>query len=301
MHLQAHALKKSTVGGYSTGAHDYLCFCCLHQLPLEPTPQTLSRYIAYTSLSIGSGPKYLTGVCHFLHDFYPDFDFNCFSPLVQATIRGSKKTRADPVHRKQPLRISHISAFLDTARRTQDYDDLLFITIMSCCFYGCHHSGELVLKSKKNVDWQKIIKHSSLHFSGGYAGYRLPYHKTDPFYRGTDILFSSQDVADPVAFSKNLLKLGMRFMAPADLFLFAKMAPIPLACGLIPNSSPSLTGPLVDTHFTLAEPHSMLLLTSLRLSLWLLAIGPQRLGKFIRDNPCVRAALQLAVLHCPLR
>ena len=134
LHLQTHALEKSTVGGYSTGARDYLHFCHLHQLPLEPTPQTLSRYIAYTSLSIASGPKYLTGVRHFLHDLYPDFNANHSSPLVQATIRGSKKTRADPVRRKQPLPISHLSAFLDTARRTQDYDDLLFVTIMSCCF-----------------------------------------------------------------------------------------------------------------------------------------------------------------------
>ena len=58
LHLQSHALEKSTVGGYSTGARDYLRFCRLHHLPLDPTPQTLSRYIAYTSLSIASGPKY---------------------------------------------------------------------------------------------------------------------------------------------------------------------------------------------------------------------------------------------------
>ena len=43
-HLQAHALEKSTIGGYSTSAHDYIRFCHLHQLPLDPTPQTLSRW-----------------------------------------------------------------------------------------------------------------------------------------------------------------------------------------------------------------------------------------------------------------
>ena len=70
---------------------------------------------------------------------------------------------------------------------------------MSCCFYGCHRSGELILKGKKDIDWRKIIKRSSIHFSPGYAGYRLPYHKTDPFFRGTDILFSVQQIADPVS------------------------------------------------------------------------------------------------------
>ena len=185
LHLQSHALEKSTVGGYSTGARSYARFCQIHNLPLDPTPQTLSRFIAFSSLSIASGPKYLTGARHFLHDLYPHFDNSRASPVVQATIRGSKKVRADPVRRKQPIRIDHLLLFVNAARSSNDYDDLLFATIMSCCFYGCHRSGELILKSRKEVDWRKIIKRSSLHFSLGYAGYRLPYHKTDPFYHGT--------------------------------------------------------------------------------------------------------------------
>jgi hypothetical protein len=199
LHLQSHALEKSTIGGYSTGSRDYLRFCLLHKIPLDPTPQTLSRYIAFTSLSIASGPKYLTGARHFLHDIYPNFDDNRANPQVQATIRGSKKVRADPVRRKQPIRTEHLASFVAQAYQSMDYDDLLFATIMACCFYNCHRSGELVLKTKKDIDWRKIIKRSSLHFSPGYAGYHLPYHKTDPFFRGTDILFSAQEVADPVS------------------------------------------------------------------------------------------------------
>ncbi|KAF8811719.1 hypothetical protein BYT27DRAFT_7133776, partial [Phlegmacium glaucopus] len=199
LHLQTHSLEKSTISGYATGARDYLHFCRIHDIPLDPTPETLSRYIAFTSLNIASGPKYLTGARHFLLSLYPDFDINRNNPLVQATIRGSKKVRADPVHRKQPIRISHLSSFVDTAKCSGNFDDLLFATIMSCSFYGCHRSGELILKNKKDIDWCKIIKRSSLRFSPGYAGYHLPYHKTDPFFRGTDILFSSQEVADPVS------------------------------------------------------------------------------------------------------
>ena len=198
-HLQSHTIKKSTVGGYSTGARNYIHFCQWHHLPLDPTPQTLSRYIAYTSLSIASRPKYLTGAHHFLHDLFPLFDDSCASPIVQATIRGSKKVRADPVCHKQPIQVDHLSSFVDKACHTSCYDDLLFATIMSCCFYGCHRSGKPILKSKKTVDWHKIIKCSSLHFSPGYADYHLPYHKSDPFYCGTDILFSVQQSADPVA------------------------------------------------------------------------------------------------------
>src|SRR5271169_2955378 len=75
---------------------------------------------------------------------------------------------------------------------------------MSCCFYGCHRSGELVLKNAKDeLDWRKIIKRGSLVFDSNHVTYRLPYHKTDRFYQGTDILFSVQHVADPVLLLKS--------------------------------------------------------------------------------------------------
>lgn len=91
LHLQTNAIEKTTAAVYATGARDYINFCLSHHLPLDPTPQTLSRYVAFTSKSISSAPKYLTGIRHFIRDFYPDFDINRSHPLVQATIRGSKK------------------------------------------------------------------------------------------------------------------------------------------------------------------------------------------------------------------
>ena len=97
LHLQSHTIEKSMIGRYSTGARDYIRFCQLHHIPLDPTPQTLSRCIAFTSLSIDSGPKYLTGARHYLHELFPEFNLNRASPSVQATICGSKKVRADPV------------------------------------------------------------------------------------------------------------------------------------------------------------------------------------------------------------
>ncbi|KAF5341675.1 hypothetical protein D9611_001996 [Ephemerocybe angulata] len=115
-------------------------------------------------------------------------------------IRGSKKVRADPVTRKLPLRTSHLATFLATARSTGSYDDLLFVTIVSCCFYGCHRSGELVQSNDKELrDPRKMIRRSSLFFADGRAQYRLPYHKADPFYRGSDVVFIKQDIADPVS------------------------------------------------------------------------------------------------------
>src|ERR1700678_1831829 len=55
--LQTNALDQSTIHGYGVGARDYLRFCLQHNLPLNPTPLTLARYIAYTSQFIASGPR----------------------------------------------------------------------------------------------------------------------------------------------------------------------------------------------------------------------------------------------------
>jgi hypothetical protein len=111
-YLQVHSIETSTAKNYRTGARDYIQFCIKHSLPLDLTPQMLSRYISYTSQFIASGPKYLLGAHHFLRDLYPDFDDNRSSPLVQATIAGSTKVRADPICWNLPLQPCHLLAFL---------------------------------------------------------------------------------------------------------------------------------------------------------------------------------------------
>ena len=297
LHLQSHALERSTVGGYSTGARHYLHFCRLHHLPLDPTPQTLSQYIAYTSLSIASGPKYLTGACHFLQDLFPEFKDSRASPLVQATIRGSRKICADPVRRKQPIRISHLSAFLDTARRTRDYDDLLFATIVACCFYACHRSGELVLKGKKSVDWRKVIKRSSLHFSTGYAGYRLPYHKTNPFFTGTDILFSSQDIADPVSLLREFVRARDAIHGARSPLFLRKDGSHPTRAWF-DSKLFSFVDRSFGGHSLRAGGATFYAALGLSESI-IMALGrwsSEAWKIYIRDNPGVRAALQLAAL-----
>jgi hypothetical protein len=81
--------------------------------------------------------------------------------------------------------------------------------------------GELVQKNDRTLfDWRKIIKQASLTFESGRVQYHLPYHKSDPFYRGTDVIFTSQDVADPVSMLKKYLLLRDHIHgAKAALFL----------------------------------------------------------------------------------
>jgi len=219
--LRRSAIEKSTVREYAVGAKDYMNFCTRHNLPIDPTPDTFSRYIAYTSKFIASGPKYLTGARHFLHDLFPDFDKARADPLVSATIRGSRKVRADPVRRKAPLWVAHLQEFVNIAARTTSFDDVLFAAMLSCCFYALHRSGELVIRNERDLfDWRKVIKRSTLKFHHGMVQYFLPYHKGDPFYHGTDILIASQEVADPVQLLRAYTLLrDARHGARAALFI----------------------------------------------------------------------------------
>ncbi len=221
--LQAAATELSTQKGYATGARDYISFCITHHLPLDPTPSTLARYIAYTSRFIRSAPKYLSGARHFLQDIYPDFRRNRAHPLVQATIHGSRKVHADSVTRKLPLRPLHLASFARLALHSGLYDDLLFATILSCAFYACHRIGELIKPNDRSLwDWRKTIKRASLHFLPARVSYHLPYHKGDRFYHGTTILHLRQAVACPVDLLANYVSCRDRCHgARAALFLCA--------------------------------------------------------------------------------
>jgi hypothetical protein len=305
-HLQLNAIEHSTSKSYATGARHYLFFCLSHNLPIDPTPQTLARYIAFSSMSIASAPKYLTGARHFLLNFFPNFDRSRSHPSVRATIRGAKKLRADPVRRKLPLRLAHLDCFFARSVKTGSYDDLLFITILSCCFYACHRSGELIQKTISGaLDWRKIIKRGSLTFEGGFAQYRLPYHKGDPFYRGTDILFMPQPCADPVKLLQ-LYTTRRDSLHGARSPLFIREDGRPPSRSWFENNLFTVLGREYGGHS--ARAGGATFYASLGLSSDVIqAIGRWTSSSwkiYIRDNPTIRAAQQLASLtsaqHPPL-
>ncbi|KAF5368147.1 hypothetical protein D9615_010186 [Tricholomella constricta] len=303
LHLQVNAIEKSTALGYATGARDYIRFCISANLPLDPTPLTLSRYVAFTSRYVASGPKYLSGARHFLRDIFPDFDANRSHPLVQATVRGSKKIRADPVRRKLPLRVAHLGLFLQKARASGAYDDFLFAVILACCFYACHRSGELVQKDGRGLfNLRKVIRRSSLSFPAGRAQYHLPYHKSDPFYRGTDILFTAQDVADPVA-------LLLEYVVWRDRLHGSRLALFLREDGSHPTRSwfEKRLFAVLGREFGGHSPRAGG--ATFYAGLGLSEAVIQALGRwssaawkiYIRDNPAVRAEQQLASLRGRLR
>lgn len=296
--LQSSAVENSTKRGYITGVRDYCSFCVSHSLPLDPTPQTLARYIAYSSLYISSASKYLSGARYFLMHIFPDFDTNRAHPLVQAAIKGSMKLRGANVNRKLPLRLHHLSAFLAIARTSSKYDDFLFICLLSACFFACHRSGEVVVSDdKKLFDWRKVIKRSSFISSNGRVGYRLPYHKADRFYHGSEILFTRFHSVDacPVLLLQEYIGLRDSIHGARPALFIREDGSLPSRRWFISNLHRLVNN---DYGGHSARAGGATFYASLGLSEDII----QALGRwsseawkiYIRENPTIRAELQLA-------
>jgi hypothetical protein len=159
--------------------------------------------------------------------------------------------------------------------------------------------GELVQKNDHSLfDWRKIIKRASLAFESGRAQYRLPYHKGDPFYRGSDIILTTQEVADPVLLLREYLRLRDRLHgAKAAVFLREN------------GSHPTRSWfelkffAVLDRRFGGHSPRTgyATFLASLGISESIIqAVGrwsSEAWKIYIRENPAVRVEQQLAALR----
>src|ERR1700723_3816898 len=76
--LLGMAINISTANTYSSAMNSYLAFCNLHQLPIDPTPETLSYYVTFQCSHINpkSVESYLSGIRNNLEPFFPDIRAN---------------------------------------------------------------------------------------------------------------------------------------------------------------------------------------------------------------------------------
>src|ERR1700683_2927054 len=103
--LLGMAIDHSTVNSYTSATNSYLTFCKLHNLPIDPTPKTLSYYITFQSNHINpkSVESYLSGICTNLKPFFPDIRSTRATALVKRTLKGALCCHAQPTTRKAPL------------------------------------------------------------------------------------------------------------------------------------------------------------------------------------------------------
>jgi hypothetical protein len=146
-------------------------------------------------------------------------------------------------------------------------------------------------------DWQKVIKHFSLHFTDGHVGYHLLYHKADCFYCGTDILFTCRDITD-------FVMLLREYTVQCDALHGSKIALFLHENGTIPTCSwfDSKFFTLLDWQFGGHSAHAGG--TTFYASLGLTEDIVQALGcwssqawkDYIWDNSTIQVELQLAAL-----
>ena len=92
------AIDTSTLKTYGSALNSYLTFTRLHDLPVEPTPDTLSFFVVFMSHHIEprSVRSYLSGICQQLEPYFPNIRSSRHSPLVERTMKGCLRLKVHP-------------------------------------------------------------------------------------------------------------------------------------------------------------------------------------------------------------
>lgn len=92
-------IDSTTASVYDSHLNSYITFCQLHQLPIDPTADTLCFYVIWLSHHIKphSVDSYLLGIANHLEDIYPSVHAACQSSLVTQTLHGCKRCMLKPV------------------------------------------------------------------------------------------------------------------------------------------------------------------------------------------------------------
>jgi hypothetical protein len=123
-----YSIDASSFGTYTSALNSYITFCNLHELPIDPTPDTLSFYVVFLSTYIkpDSVNSYLSGICRQLEPFYPDIRDNRKSLLVSRTMAGCMRRFGIAANRKSPLSHANLLFILDSIVSDPPHDELLF-------------------------------------------------------------------------------------------------------------------------------------------------------------------------------
>ena len=196
-----YSIDASSFDAYTSALNSYITFCNLHDLAIDPTPDTLSFYVVFLSTHIkpDSVNSYLSGICRQLEPFFPDVRQNRKTPLVSRTMTGCMRRFGTPVTRKSPLSHANLLFILDSIVSEPSHDELLFAALVLTGFHGLLRLGELVFPDKKSLrNYRKIALRLSVTILLSHYSYFLPSHKGDPFFEGNTIIIQKNNTpTDP--------------------------------------------------------------------------------------------------------
>lgn len=197
--ISAHALSDSTIQSRKSLYKSFINFCRRADIKPFPSPDTLCAYIEDESKYIS--PRTVKGYLGHLSKIFGDSDPSTLehfaSPPVRAVLQGCIKTRSKPVKRAEELTMEDMQKCFD--QTGSDFDDLLFLAILSVGFFALHRLGELTVPDNTSkIKYRKIIKRSSISLSKceRLFRYNLPYHKADRNYIGTEVVLVHRPACD---------------------------------------------------------------------------------------------------------
>ena len=198
------AIDTSTLNSYSSALNSYLNFVQLHNLPVEPTPDTLSFFAVFMSHHIEprSVLNYLSGICQQLEPYFDNVRSSRRSPLVERTMKGCLHLKSSPTKRKCALTFDDLKKVVLELGNSTSHDDLLFKTMLLMGFFALMRLGELSFPDEKRLrNWKKVTKRSSVIVAGDQYEFLLPAHKADPFFEGNHIIVKKEQrcAIDPLA------------------------------------------------------------------------------------------------------
>jgi len=196
----SNSIDLSTQKCYGSACNSYLSFVRMHDIPVEPTPDTLSFFVVYMShhISPRSVATYLSGLVSQLEPFFPDVRAARHSRLVKRTMQGCLKMLAKPTSRKRALSRADVDNVLLRYSGAHLHDDLLFLSLFLTGFFALMRLGDLIFPDDRSVrDWRKVIRRSSVSVFADRYEFTLPSHKADHQFEGNRVLVCGQQFSYP--------------------------------------------------------------------------------------------------------
>ena len=222
------AIDTSTWKNYGSALNSYLTFVRIHDLPVEPTPDTLSYFIVFMSHHIKpkSVDTYLSGICQQLEPYFPSVRTARMSMLCKRTLTGCKRLRGVPTVRKRALTMDDLHLVTRFYSNSNSHDDLLFVSQLLTGFFGLMRLGELTTPDDHSIfDHRKITSRTSVSLSNEDYRFFLPGHKADKFFEGNTVIIkhsvTSTSINPVPHFKKFLSSRDRLFPFSSDLWLRA--------------------------------------------------------------------------------
>ena len=200
----------STWKNYGSALNSYLTFVRIHNLPVEPTADSLSFFIVFMCHHIkpDSVDTYLSGICQQLEPYYPSVRETRKSIICKRTLAGCKRARGTPTTRKRALTLHDLQIVIEHYATSTSHDDLLFVSQLLTGFFALMRLGELTVSDDRSLfNHRKITSRTSVSLSNNDYRFFLPSHKADKFFEGNTIIVQHHmGPIDPLSFFRKYLK-----------------------------------------------------------------------------------------------